>query len=177
MLLPHFLQDIVLWQVQSSCTDVRRSSTLLRPVQTLMGHVDWIFGLSWISNDQLVSAGRDKTIKLWQVPHAAAAGSHGEYCYQSDDHGAAVMSVKFHKVSGKRHGITPDIGSVRPFEPPPSELLSASKHSTGGRSAAIASPKLVSKHCVTRDACSATCLFLTRLCGCLSPLLPAGQGP
>eukprot|EP00878_Enallax_costatus_P029307 GHUV01031759.1.p1 GENE.GHUV01031759.1~~GHUV01031759.1.p1 ORF type:complete len:362 (+),score=139.60 GHUV01031759.1:618-1703(+) len=62
-----------------------------------MGHVDWVFGLAWTSSRHFVSASRDKTIKLWQVPSAAVAGDCGPCQHSTEDHGTALLSVKFHK--------------------------------------------------------------------------------
>lgn len=88
-------EDILLWRLPSSSDSGNSSSmaTTLQPVQTFMGHADWVFGLDWISDRHWVSGGRDGTIKLWQVPDAAAGAQY------TTDPGSALLSVGFHAVS------------------------------------------------------------------------------
>ena len=64
----------------------------LAPVRTFSGHADWVFGLDWISERHWVSGSRDGTIKLWQVPDAAAEAQY------TTDPGSALLSVGFHAV-------------------------------------------------------------------------------
>ncbi|KAK9827700.1 hypothetical protein WJX81_001747 [Elliptochloris bilobata] len=37
----------------------------LAPVQTLVGHDDWVFGIAWITERHLVTGSRDRTVRLW----------------------------------------------------------------------------------------------------------------
>lgn len=86
-------EDILLWRLQDGSGPGNRAG--MQPVQTFMGHADWVFDLDWISDRHWVSGGRDGTIKLWQVPETAAApGSR-----YSTDPGSALLSVGFHGVS------------------------------------------------------------------------------
>lgn len=57
-------EDILLWRLQdASTTSSGSSGPFMQPVQTFMGHADWVFGLDWISDRHWVSGGRDGTIK------------------------------------------------------------------------------------------------------------------
>jgi hypothetical protein len=93
-------EDLLLWRLQdSSSLDSSASSSgrqVMQPLQTFMGHADWVFGLDWISDRHWVSAGRDRTIKLWQVPDTAAS----EAAYTADP-GSALLSVSYHQVCGR----------------------------------------------------------------------------
>ncbi|KAK9837622.1 hypothetical protein WJX74_001605 [Apatococcus lobatus] len=48
-------------------TNNRGQAPSFTPGQTLMGHQDWLFGASWITEQHIATASRDKTIKLWDV--------------------------------------------------------------------------------------------------------------
>lgn len=37
------------------------------PLATLVGHKDWLFDLAWVDECHLLSAGRDRTLALWDV--------------------------------------------------------------------------------------------------------------
>lgn len=39
----------------------------LRPLTTLVGHKDWIFGVSWLTDRHVVTGSRDGYIKLWSA--------------------------------------------------------------------------------------------------------------
>ncbi|RMZ52514.1 hypothetical protein APUTEX25_003657 [Auxenochlorella protothecoides] len=45
-----------------------------RPVATLVGHLDWVFGLAWLSDAHLVTASRDASVGLWTLPEEAVLG-------------------------------------------------------------------------------------------------------
>lgn len=85
-------EDILLWRLQSPSSS---PGLPMQPVQTFMGHADWVFGLDWVSDRHWVSGSRDGTIKLWQVPDAAAEAAP-QY---STDPGSALLSVGYHAVS------------------------------------------------------------------------------
>lgn len=97
-------EDIILWRLQDSPSSTSSSASSssasgmgMQPVQTLMGHADWVFGLDWLSDRHWVSGSRDGTIKLWQVPDPSAQdGSSGTY---TADPGSALLSVGYHAVS------------------------------------------------------------------------------
>jgi WD40 repeat protein len=73
---------------------------VVQPVQTLKGHADWVFEIAWLDETRFVSGGRDKLLKLWQLPQAATAAAAG--CGNmrfSAEAGAALSTVKYHSVS------------------------------------------------------------------------------
>lgn len=37
------------------------------PVQTLVGHLDWVFGLAWVTDRHIVTGSRDGSTALWNV--------------------------------------------------------------------------------------------------------------
>lgn len=78
----------------------------MQPVQTFMGHADWVFGLEWLSDRHWVSGGRDGIIKLWQVPDAAAQGTY------TTDPGSALLSTSYHKVIEEEVGWFQDTAGV-----------------------------------------------------------------
>jgi WD40 repeat protein len=84
-------EDILLWRLQDGSGPSNMAG--MQPVQTFMGHTDWVFDVDWLSDRHWVSGSRDGTIKLWQVPEAAAGSSY------STDPGSALLSVGFHGVS------------------------------------------------------------------------------
>ncbi|CAL5228259.1 g11362 [Coccomyxa viridis] len=47
----------------NACT----SQPTLEPVQTLVGHTDWVFGATWVTDRHVVTGSRDQQIKLWKV--------------------------------------------------------------------------------------------------------------
>lgn len=108
-------EDIVLWRMQHTSTSTRSSSLQLQPVQTFMGHADWVFGMDWLSDRHWVSGGRDGTIKLWQVPDAAEVAVT---C--SPDPAPALLSLKYHEASTHTHASTRSGSSLtmNPCHPP-----------------------------------------------------------
>eukprot|EP00879_Flechtneria_rotunda_P014820 GHRR01015484.1.p1 GENE.GHRR01015484.1~~GHRR01015484.1.p1 ORF type:complete len:555 (+),score=188.45 GHRR01015484.1:857-2521(+) len=62
-----------------------------------MGHADWVFGLHWVSPTQFVSAGRDRAIKLWQVPSEVAGQIHPAATEYSNEPLPSQVSVLYHK--------------------------------------------------------------------------------
>ncbi|GAB4818512.1 hypothetical protein N2152v2_005558 [Parachlorella kessleri] len=38
-----------------------------KPVQTLTGHLDWVFGAAWVSDRHLVTGSRDGAMALWNI--------------------------------------------------------------------------------------------------------------
>lgn len=90
-------EDVVLWRLQDAGASTSSSSSSLhmQPLQTFMGHADWVFGIDWLSDKHWVSGSRDGTIKLWQVPEAASAPGAS----YSTDPGLALLSIAYHAVS------------------------------------------------------------------------------
>lgn len=101
-------EDQVLWrlqqrqpsqeQEQEDSSSGASSSMQLQPVQTFMGHADWVFGLDWLSDRHWVSGSRDGTVKLWQVPDAAHAPTPSPY---TPEPGCPLLSVSYHAVCCK----------------------------------------------------------------------------
>jgi WD40 repeat protein len=74
----------------------------VQPVQALTGHADWVFDIAWIDEAHFVSAGRDRLVKLWQLPQAATAAAAGESSISlqfNPEPGVAVSTVRYHKVN------------------------------------------------------------------------------
>uniref|UniRef100_A0A383W3K0 DDB1- and CUL4-associated factor 12 beta-propeller domain-containing protein n=1 Tax=Tetradesmus obliquus TaxID=3088 RepID=A0A383W3K0_TETOB len=102
--------DILLWRVsrpeqqlpgmQPQAAAAGRSKTVVQPVQALTGHADWVFDLAWLDATHFVSAGRDRLLKLWQLPQtatAAAAAAVGSSPLQfAAEPGAALSTVRYH---------------------------------------------------------------------------------
>jgi WD40 repeat protein len=75
---------------------------VVQPVQTLKGHADWVFEIAWLDATRFVSAGRDKMLKLWQLPQAATAATAAAGCSTmrfNAEAGAALSTFKYHTVS------------------------------------------------------------------------------
>jgi WD40 repeat protein len=73
---------------------------VVQPVQTLKGHADWVFEIAWLDETRFVSAGRDKMLKLWQLPQASTAAAAGcDNTRYGAEAGAALSTIKYHTVS------------------------------------------------------------------------------
>ena len=48
--------DTAVWDVAS-----------MKPVAVFEGHVDWVFGLCWVTNDVFVTASRDTHVGIWKA--------------------------------------------------------------------------------------------------------------
>ncbi|KAK9918446.1 hypothetical protein WJX75_004149 [Coccomyxa subellipsoidea] len=50
-----------------ACSAATPKAPLLEPVQTLVGHMDWVFGTAWVTDRHVVTGSRDQHLKLWKV--------------------------------------------------------------------------------------------------------------
>ncbi|CAG9463105.1 unnamed protein product [Pedinophyceae sp. YPF-701] len=58
----------------SDCVVLHRET--MEPVTTLVGHLDWVFGIKFLSSTRLATCSRDHTIKVWDV---STDGSYDTY--------------------------------------------------------------------------------------------------
>ncbi|KAL3151622.1 hypothetical protein ABBQ38_012613 [Trebouxia sp. C0009 RCD-2024] len=64
------------------------------PAQCLVGHQDWLFGVTWLTDRHLVTASRDHTVKLWCTDDPN--GSTGYKPLETRwDHKTKVRDVKY----------------------------------------------------------------------------------
>lgn len=47
------------------------------PIQTLIGHLDWLFGTAWLSSRHLVTGSRDGSVALWNIEYEPQDSSNG----------------------------------------------------------------------------------------------------
>jgi len=48
----------------------------LEPTAILQGHADWIFGMTWLDAEHLLTASRDTTVRLWRPMRPQDGSSH-----------------------------------------------------------------------------------------------------
>jgi len=60
--------------------------------QLLVGHQDWVFGTAWVSDDHILTASRDATVKLWKV---GENGINSHPVESRQDHTLKVRDVKY----------------------------------------------------------------------------------
>jgi len=67
----------------------------LTPVQTFVGHSDWAFGVTWVSNDMFVSGSRDSTVKLWKVGGCDGRAVNDEPVCSRSAHAGKVRDLRY----------------------------------------------------------------------------------
>lgn len=73
-----------------------------RHLQELVGHSDWVFACDWLTDTQLLTASRDKTVKVWDLAKRVATPNAGEECVATmAAHTAKVRDAKYSPQTGK----------------------------------------------------------------------------
>lgn len=86
-----------------------------KPVQTLMAHQDWIFGLAWITDCHIATGSRDKTINLWKVEEGSLAINPYPLTH-SDMHRGKVRDLRFSLNVGRLASLSSD-GTLKVWDP------------------------------------------------------------
>ncbi|KAK9806147.1 hypothetical protein WJX72_003229 [[Myrmecia] bisecta] len=72
-----------------ACEWLTEQHVILEPVQTLVGHQDWVFGAAWVTERHVATGSRDCSVKLWTI--------HDDPYSRSKPNMEPVISTKEHK--------------------------------------------------------------------------------
>jgi len=65
----------------------------LQPTAILQGHTDWIFSTAWLDFQHIVTAARDKTVRLWRSSREQGSGSRSACLQVGTIHNDKVRSL------------------------------------------------------------------------------------
>ncbi|KAI3427023.1 hypothetical protein D9Q98_006965 [Chlorella vulgaris] len=89
----------------ADCTVLRLPD--FAPVQTLVGHIDWVFAAAWVSDRHVVTGSRDQTVALWSIPDCDSGAPAEQY------KGMGTPDGLHRKFAGKVRDVKYDFDSCR----------------------------------------------------------------
>jgi len=64
------------------------------PIQTLVGHLDWLFGTAWLSSRHLVTGSRDGSVALWNIDYEPQHNDSGNSIQQQQQQPVITTQYK-----------------------------------------------------------------------------------
>ncbi|KAA6416603.1 MAG: hypothetical protein FRX49_13433 [Trebouxia sp. A1-2] len=88
---------------------------IFTPMQALVGHRDWLFGVTWLTDRHIVTGSRDHSIKLWRNDEANGTANYRPLESRTD-HRTKVRDVKYCRDILKLASLGAD-GTVKLWDP------------------------------------------------------------